>query len=170
MKYYHFARLQMIAILLCLLGMFMFTVHTGLMVSFIDFRSSAWFFLVPVALITVGFILSFSLSLWLRYKIGSDHVSPHSPEGMPVSPTGIWVDAETLLEPGSFVLALLQGQWHRAVVVEMKSGDRFLVHFLGWDSFWDQIQRRGKLQVMADDLPTEPTPAPPKDETSIREG
>jgi hypothetical protein len=149
MKYYHFARLRLAASLIRFLGMVFVFIYIGSI--FFDFPTGSQFIFVPVAFFAVGITLNFSISLWLRYKMGGGVGSPHSPVGTSVDPTGIWADDETPLESGYFVLARSQGRWRRAVVVEMKSGDRALVHFLGWDSFWDEIHYRHKLQLPPED-------------------
>jgi hypothetical protein len=72
---------------------------------------------------------------------------PRSSDGKPVEPTGVEIDAETALHPGMRVLAQSQNRWWRAVVNEVLPDGRVRVRFLGWDSKWDEILVRERLQV-----------------------
>lgn len=65
----------------------------------------------------------------------------------PVDPSGIPVTRDTHLEIGSPVLASWDGDWWRAEVVGLGPGDRVRIHFIGWDSSYDQTVPRSALQV-----------------------
>lgn len=72
---------------------------------------------------------------------------PLFPEGRPVEPSGIPIEPEARLERGDRVLASSQGLWWQAEVRTLGSDDWVAVHFLGWDSTWDEVLPRERLQV-----------------------
>ena len=92
-------------------------------------------------------VVTMTLHVYTAYKGGASFVAPTSPEGMPVSPSGIWLEPDEPLEIGSCVLACSQGVWHRAVVIDFRSRGRVLVHYPGWDPFWDEVHSRARLQA-----------------------
>lgn len=82
------------------------------------------------------------------------------PTGVPVAPTGVWVKPDTLLEPGSRILAFSQGQWWRARVIALEDGnERVRINFVGWDPRWEESHRRSQLQLDEDIDPPPEQPA-----------
>jgi len=65
--------------------------------------------------------------------------------GRPVQPSGLPVGPDTPLEVGSPVLANWRGMWWRAQVVALESEDRVRIHYVGWDSRWDETVPRSSL-------------------------
>ena len=135
MKNYHFERIYLVLGLLYVayvLGM-----AIGLILSIMGFS----LILVYVSFV-IGMMvrpLTYLVDTWHQRKIGSEYGSPRSPEGLPVDPSGIRLEDDTILQAGSLVLVLSDGLWYRAVVVEIMPRDRVLIHFLGWDAFWDEV-------------------------------
>ena len=168
MKYRHFARLLLVLLLIYYLGMFLGATFLvlGLFLG-TPFDQSG----LPCFLGAVGtkIVFSFVVEFWLERTKGYNRGYPLSPEGLPVDPTGIRVDDESHLETGTMVLAAWEGAWFRAVIVEMKPNERVLLHFLGWDSFWDDTYPRKQLQMLADDAPIAPNKSAQQPGTSIQE-
>jgi hypothetical protein len=65
--------------------------------------------------------------------------------GMPVQPSGLPVGPDTPLEVGAAVLANWRGVWWRAQVVALEPGDLVRIHYVGWDSRWDETVPRSSL-------------------------
>jgi hypothetical protein len=63
-----------------------------------------------------------------------------------VNPTGLCIQANTPLPVGTEVLARWQDTWWRASVLEVQSPDRIKVHYVGWDSQWDEVLPLSALQ------------------------
>jgi hypothetical protein len=106
---------------------------------------------VTAAVGWAGFIVALMGAVLTRLPASQQQASyPESPEGKPVAPTGIWVQPDTPLEPGSRVLAHSRGQWWRARVIALEDGDRVRLNFLGWDPNWEESHRRSQLQLDAD--------------------
>jgi hypothetical protein len=78
------------------------------------------------------------------YEIASSNVDI---PGAPVEPSGIEISDDTELEVGMKVLANWSGKWWRAEILAKESRGRVRVHFVGWDSMWDQSMARNDLQV-----------------------
>ncbi len=72
------------------------------------------------------------------------------PDGYPVEPSGIQMEPETPLEPGSMVLSFSQGRWWRAEVVAVED-EMVTLHYPGWDSKWDVAVPKTELQVYLGD-------------------
>ncbi|MCI0680847.1 MAG: hypothetical protein L0Y71_01985 [Gemmataceae bacterium] len=99
------------------------------------------------------------------FLLAPQPVRLESPAGVPVAPTGVWVQPDTPLEPGSLVLACSQGHWWRARVLALEDRDRVRVNFVGWDPRWEESHRRSQLQLDEDlaplpELPAEPSQPP----------
>lgn len=71
---------------------------------------------------------------------------PQSPQGAPVEPTDIPVNADDV-DIGTRVLSYSQGRWWRAEVISRVSRDQVRIHYLGWDSKWDAVVPIDELQV-----------------------
>ena len=78
---------------------------------------------------------------------------PNSPEGNPVAASGHWIADNDQLSVGSQVLACTRGQWHRAEVIRVLSRKRVMLHFPGWDPFWDEAKRTRDCQWPFDPSP-----------------
>src|SRR5688572_5274584 len=72
---------------------------------------------------------------------------PLPAEALPVQPSGIPVSPSTPLRKGTRVLVNWQGSWWRGEVLDVESDDRVRIHYVGWDSSWDETVPRGSLQV-----------------------
>ena len=95
----------------------------------------------------------------ILYAPRRDHLE--STDGVPVAPTGIWVQPHTPLEAGSRVLAFSQGQWWRARVIALEAHEeRVRINFIGWDPRYEESHRRSQLQLDED---LDPPPDPPAD-------
>jgi hypothetical protein len=123
-----------------------------------------------VPLIFAGLLPNLVINLWLSFKQGGNLQSPSCPEGLPVDPSGVWIDDDLRIEVGMRMLALSEGRWHRAVVVGVNSEDRISVHCIGWDAFWDDVIPRRKLQVDQSVSSEEGPSGRGNSDTGIREG
>ena len=59
---------------------------------------------------------------------------PLTQEGFPVEHSGTPIPADMTLEPGTPLLASLQGQWWRATVMWVEENGDVMVNFPGWDA------------------------------------
>ena len=111
----------------------------------------SWVSVVSASIGWAGFAIA-GVGTLLSYlpRGRGNSVYPNSPEGNPVSPTGIWVTPETPLAAGSKVLAQSQGHWWRARVIAIESDDRVRVNYFGWDPNWVESHRRSQLQLDED--------------------
>ncbi|MCI0638374.1 MAG: hypothetical protein L0Y70_04825 [Gemmataceae bacterium] len=116
---------------------------------------------IGFAIAGVGFVFT-----WAPRGQTIEGIYPTSPQGNPVEPTGIWVTPETVLEPGTRVLAQSQGQWWRARVIAVEPDGRVRVNYVGWDPNLEESHRRSQLQLDADVLHDSQVQSSP--ETSIR--
>ena len=82
-----------------------------------------------------------------RHKIGMEEQHSKNPDGRPVEASGIWIDNDMPLSIGSRVLAFTRNEWYRGIIIGVKSNDYFVVRFIGWEPFWDEIHERNRLQV-----------------------
>ena len=73
--------------------------------------------------------------------------NPLPAEALPVQPSGIPVGPQTRLQPGMRVLVNWQGSWWRGEVLSVESADRVRIHYVGWDSSWDETVARSALQM-----------------------
>ena len=162
MRYYHIVWLLRVGLLFLFVGF----VLMGLQIFEIipDF-GTVWN-KVSMGFILAGVLLNFGLQTWLSFKNPSSR-GPNSAHAQPVEAKGVWVDSFTSLQVGTRVLACSYGQWYRGHIVKVKSAERYVVRFLGWDPFWDEIHHRSDLQLDGDDEPNQDEPATPQ--TSIRE-
>jgi hypothetical protein len=96
-----------------------------------------------MAVIGLGYVIRFACYRWAKVVLLNSNKST----ALPVVPSGKWIDPETPLELGSQVLVLIDKEWYRGIIIRMKRRDRFLVHIVGSDPFWDSIHHRSKLQV-----------------------
>jgi hypothetical protein len=117
---------------------------------------------LPEALIAIAVILAIAI-VWsariltrprtqnpddfLMWSIGGVPRPDLSPDTNPVQPTGIPVRADTELVPGDPVLISWQDLWLRGEIVSIGPGDRVLVHYIGWESTWDESVPRKRLQL-----------------------
>jgi hypothetical protein len=88
------------------------------------------------------------------------------PDGGVVEPSGVWLAEDAELHPGDIVFAQSGAglmSWYRAQVVRMLSRNRVMVHYVGWDPFWDEPFRKRNLQA-----PLEANVEPSATETGIR--
>ena len=133
---------------------------------------------IGLGAVFLSVVLKALVSTWIYLKGGEDPDHSKTPEGVPVEPAGIWVDADTPLGIGSRVLAFRREKWYRGIVVGVRSRDRFLIRFVGWDPFWDGIYSRNELQIDYSDKPSpdnasfvqagQPKAVPPFDDTAVR--
>ena len=65
----------------------------------------------------------------------------------PVDPTGRQVTEDTELKPGDRVIALWNDVWWEAEVLGVRSDGKVKVHYSGWDSEWDEVLPRNRLQL-----------------------
>jgi hypothetical protein len=120
-----------------------------------------------IALANAILQLVLRLVFWIILQVkGRTLDAPDSPEGLPVAPTGVWVDENADLHPGDRVLACTRGGWQQAEIVRILPGKRVWLRFPGWDSFWDEPFRKRDLQAPIETDETDRS-AP---ETSIRSG
>jgi hypothetical protein len=99
-----------------------------------------------IAFSVLQIVINLVLRIVLHVK-GAKLDVPSSPAGRAVSPSGIWLDEDTDLQPGDNVLARWDGDWHRAVVERTLGPTRVWLHYPGWDSFWDEPQRKRDCQA-----------------------
>jgi hypothetical protein len=85
--------------------------------------------------------------------------APLSAAGFPVDRTGIPVNPETRLEPGSAVLAFSHGRWWRAEVTALEGEDLARIHYAGrirgLGPFFAQSFSRPESQRLASRLKSE---------------
>lgn len=141
MRHYHLVWVWRLSNLFLLAG------FVVIAISWFDTSYAARLLHIGMPLIIAGILPNMVINVWLSFTQRGNLQSPSSPEGLPVEPSGIWVDEDFFLHVGSRVLALSQGLWHRAVVIDVRRGNRVVVHFTGWDSFWDEVIPRSRLQV-----------------------
>jgi hypothetical protein len=107
------------------------------------YRTPLLFGIFPVLLLFFGVRFA-----WQDVRVLLSTVeSPLSEDGCPVEPSGVLIEADTVLEVGSRVLAYDQDRWWRAEVVEVLPGDTVRIRFPGWDSTWDKTVVRSELQL-----------------------
>lgn len=163
MRHYHLVWIHRLASIAFLTGF----VFLGL--SWFDANHQMLYMKIGVPALLAGCLPSMLIQLWLSFKQGSNLQAPNCPEGLPVEPSGIWVDDDITLQVGTRILALSQGFWHRAVVIRIKRRNRVLVHYIGWDSFWDEVFPRLELQVDPSALTDDAPRFDRSSETAIRE-
>lgn len=163
MRVAHYVRLHWLASLLCFSGSLLLVVSSlGLDPTEVRYVGGGG--------LLAGIGLFALLQAWLNLKVGTGLQHPKSEEGYPVSPSGVWVDEDTPLEPGSRVLAFWQGYWWRAEVVSLRAGGRVMVRYRGWDRAWDEVHKRTQLQFDAGegqadhDVVFDTRRAPPRDQ------
>ena len=78
----------------------------------------------------------------IERRMGSDD----DPGGQPVA-------EDTPLEPGDRLFAQDGLRWKEAEVVKVRPDGRVKIHWIGWDSNWDEVVERNQLR-----LPDEPSP------------
>lgn len=121
-----------------------------------------WMGVVPPLVGWTGFSISLICAMFTWVPSTQKIVmQPLSPDAAPVAATGVWVQTDSPLEPGSRVLAFSQGSWWRARVISLEGKDRVRVNFVGWDPRWEESHRRSQLQLDEDleevsDKPEEP--------------
>ena len=125
----------------------------------------SWLGTVPPLVGWTGFAICLvgAMFTWMPQVQPDQHfLTPQSPEAAPVAPTNLWVQADTVLEPGSRVLAFSQGQWWRARVIALEDNDRVRINYFGWDPKWEESHRRSQLQLDEDfdPPPVQPTARP----------
>jgi len=69
--------------------------------------------------------------------------SPHLGQPLPGKP----VSASTPLKAGDRVLAEQYGSWWAAEVLGVQDGGRVKIHYVGWESSWDEVVPRGRLRL-----------------------
>ena len=163
MRFYHFVALKLIARVgynLCLLGM-MLSIGGAFLLAQLGFVVEpsmptvlcfvAGFIAFALLFITTNVVLNLLLSVkGLKLEV------PNSPEGNPVSPSGVWIADDADLDVGGNVLApahilvLAHTGWHRAVVVRKMNRNRVWLRFPGWDPFWERPYRKRELQAAID--------------------
>jgi hypothetical protein len=150
MKWYHLVWLSFVSTIV----MFVAMVFMGLSLVFPALRLPGD---AVIVLSGAGISLLGSAALVFGIKGGMEAGYLKRPEGGPVDPSEIWVDPDMPLGIGSRVLAYrgdISGHkgWYRGIVVRVKKRDRFLVRFVGWPAFWDEVHYRKDLQVDPSDL------------------
>ena len=162
MRHYHIVWLLRIALVFLFVGF----VLMGLQIfEVIPGFGTVWN-KVSMGLVLAGALLNFGLQTWLSFKSPSS-LGPNSAHAQPVEPKGVWVDSFACLQVGTRVLACSYGQWYRGHILKVKSAERYVIRFLGWDPFWDEVHNRSDLQIDADEEPNQKESGIP--ETSIRE-
>lgn len=66
----------------------------------------------------------------------------------PVAATGLAVDDGTVLHPGQSILVEWGGQWWTGAVL-WADGPQVRIHYRGWESSWDEVVPRTRLQHIA---------------------
>ena len=66
--------------------------------------------------------------------------------GYPVEPTGVPITRETEIQPQDEVLALWEGAWWPAEVLQVYDDGQSKIHYQGWGSEWDEVVSRARLQ------------------------
>ena len=117
---------------------------------------------LPLAIIAAAIILAGGVvfSAWLIARKLNARASPRirsfplpfnlpplPAEALPVEPSGIPISLETRLQIGTAVLANWNEIWWRAKVVGLEGSGRVRIHYIGWDSAWDETVSRENLQV-----------------------
>ena len=62
-------------------------------------------------------------------------------------PSGLEVSEQTELRPGQHLLVEWGGQWWAGGVLELRPDGKVKVHYIGWDSTWDELVPRSRLQL-----------------------
>lgn len=68
-----------------------------------------------------------------------------------VSPSGIPVTANTALCVGQRLRVESGGNWWAGEVLELKPDGNVKIHYVGWDSTWDEVVPRTRLQLEPED-------------------
>ena len=68
----------------------------------------------------------------------------------PVSAMGLTVDDGTALQSGQPVLVEWGGQWWSGAVL-WADGPQVRIHYLGWESSWDEVVPRSRLRQVPQD-------------------
>ncbi len=68
----------------------------------------------------------------------------------PVPASGITIDDGAVLQPGQGVLVEWGGQWWSGEVL-WADGPQVRIHYLGWESSWDEVVPRSRLQAWRDE-------------------
>ncbi len=80
--------------------------------------------------------------------------------GYPVDPAGQSVLEDTSLKPGDRVIAWWNGDWWKAEVIEVHPDGKIKVHYTGWDSQWDEVLERDRLQLPLENQSQKAPPVP----------
>lgn len=94
-----------------------------------------------------AFILGFMITFLAQFIPAPGVRTPASKEGLPVEPSGVFIGPDEMLEVGTRVLAPQMNMWWRAQILQVRSPGRVLIHYLGWDSVWDEVVEQSRLQV-----------------------
>ena len=65
----------------------------------------------------------------------------------PVAPSGLFVDDGSDLEAGQQVLVEWGSQWWSGEVL-WADGPQVRIHYSGWETSWDEVVPRGRLQLI----------------------
>ena len=85
----------------------------------------------------------------------------------PIASACIPVTASTPLEQGMTLQVEWGGQWWAARVLEVLDGGKVTIHYLGWDSRWDETVPRSRLQL---DAPAESSVVLPRIREALERG
>ena len=76
-------------------------------------------------------------------------------------PMGMPVDASTPLVPGQPVEVAWGGEWWRGRVIAVFDAYVVRIHYVGWESSWDENVTRDRLHVVPEPVVVETQQPPP---------
>jgi len=100
---------------------------------------------IVAALLLVALAVTFAGTIIIRRFPRTEKWDLH--DGSPVLAIGSLVTASTLLKSGDKVFVEQQGSWWRARVKQVREDGSVLIHYVGWESNWDEVVPRSRLRL-----------------------